>query len=88
MHNNIHKSHKETAQEIIDLKGKLCPFAVMCIIKDVDNMKRGQTRLFIVDDPLAIKSVPEELAEYEATSVDVRKLEKAWEISVTLNKTE
>jgi TusA-related sulfurtransferase len=88
MQNDSQETGEKIIDESIDLKGKLCPFAVMCIIKDVDVMKRGETRVFVVDDPLAIKSVPEELTEYEATTVSVRKLDKSWEISVTLNETE
>lgn len=66
----------------VDLRGKLCPFAVMCVIKEVDAMEKGQSRLFLVDDPLAIKSVPEELADYEGVSCEISKAEKGWAIEI------
>ncbi|MES9961370.1 MAG: sulfurtransferase TusA family protein [Sedimenticola sp.] len=88
MPKDTQKANTGTTDNVVDLKGKLCPFAVMCIIKEVDSMQRGETRVFMVDDPLAIKSVPEELADYEAASVDVCKQEKGWEISVTLGVTD
>ena len=83
--NNSAKAAEQGAlDESMDLQGKLCPFAVMCVIKEVDGMEKGETREFIVDDPLAIKSVPEELSEYDDINIDIRKGDKAW--SIIINK--
>jgi len=66
-----------------DLTGKVCPYPVVCIIKHVDDMQPGEKLTFLVDDPLAIKSVPEELEEYEGVSCSIKKIKKNWEITIT-----
>ncbi|MEJ1297205.1 MAG: sulfurtransferase TusA family protein [Candidatus Sedimenticola sp. (ex Thyasira tokunagai)] len=68
--------------EHIDLQGKLCPFAVMCVIRGVDGMRQGEEKTFLVDDPLATKSVPEELSEYDGITYEIEKVEKGWAISI------
>lgn len=71
------------AKKQINLVGKVCPFPVMCIVREVDLMKKGQTLKFLVDDPLAIKSAPEELEEYDNVKHSVKKKKKHWEITVS-----
>lgn len=66
----------------IDLTGMICPYPVTHIIYEVDNMEEGDGIKFLVDDPLAVKSVPEELEDYEDLRLDVRKKDKRWEILV------
>ncbi len=70
----------------VNLIGKLCPFPLMCIIREVDIMEQGQTIKFLVDDPLATKSVPEELRDYKGVSISINKKEKKWEIVVSKQK--
>lgn len=77
---NENKAAVDTPQ--VDLRGKFCPFAVVCVIKEVDSMPNGQSRMFLVDDPLAIKSVPEELADYEGIACNISKIEKGWAITI------
>ncbi|MBN1625662.1 MAG: sulfurtransferase TusA family protein [Deltaproteobacteria bacterium] len=67
----------------INLEGKICPFPVMHIVREVDMMKSGETLKFFVDDPLAIKSVPEELEEIPGISVNIIASGRSWEIIVT-----
>lgn len=67
----------------MNLEGKICPFPVMYIIREVDMMKSGETMKFVVDDPLAIKSVPEELEEFPGVSVNILTSGRSWEIIVT-----
>jgi len=74
--------NKEKDDEAVDLQGKLCPFAVMCVIKGVDKMQKGEKRTFLVDDPLATKSIPEELSEYSDVDYKITKLGKGWSIAI------
>lgn len=73
----------EAEQDQMDLIGKLCPFAVMYVVREVDKMQAGETKTFLVDDPLATKSVREELDDYEGVQVEISKLTKAWAITVS-----
>ncbi len=66
----------------IDLTGMICPYPVTHIIYEVDKMKEGEALKFKVDDPLAVKSVPEELEDYEDIEIDVKKKDNHWEIVV------
>jgi len=66
----------------LNLQGKICPFPVMHIVREVEMMRSGETLKFIVDDPLAIKSVPEELEESPDLSVTITKTDRVWEIVV------
>ncbi len=70
----------------IDLMSKVCPYVVMHIIRDVHKMKKGESYRFIVDDPLCIKSVPEELEEYEDVSFSISKKSEGWEILISREK--
>jgi hypothetical protein len=55
----------------------------MSIIREADMMDTGYTYQFLVDDPLALKSVPEELAEMADYSIDIDEVEDGWEISIS-----
>ena len=69
---------------VIDLCGKVCPYPVVELISIVESMKVGQNCVFYVDDPLAIKSIPEELEEFEDVDLRVTPKGKFWEIHVTI----
>ena len=66
----------------IDLIGMICPYPVTHIIYEVDKMRKKEEIKFLVDDPLAIKSTPEELEDYEDIEIQIEKIEKHWEIFV------
>lgn len=68
--------------EEIDLDGKICPYPVVEIVKEVSKMRKGETLTFCVDDPLAIKSVPEELEDYDDLEIEIKKRSKGWNIIV------
>ena len=70
------------SEKEVDLKGRVCPFPVMSIIREVDNMEPGKKIVFHFDDPLVLKSVPEELQEYDNITFDVVKKDGSWEMSV------
>lgn len=73
---------------VLDLCGKVCPYPVVEVISAVELMKPGQRRIFLVDDPLALKSIPEELEELdccESIDVNVEKQKKHWCITVTVH---
>ncbi len=77
------KQNESASKEEKDLVGQVCPYPVMNIIRDVDNMQSGQIIKFVVDDPLAVKSVPEELDEYDDIVVQINKYNGGWEIVIT-----
>ena len=64
----------------IDLVGSVCPFCIMNIIREADMLRSGETVRVIVDDPLAIKSAPEELGDYADISLVIKERGSAWEI--------
>jgi TusA-related sulfurtransferase len=70
------------SEEEISLIGKVCPYVVMHIIRDVGEMRSGETRKFVTDDPLAIKSIPEELEDDDDFVVLIDKHQRGWEITV------
>ncbi len=67
----------------INLCGKICPYPVVDIINTVDHMNKGETKIFLVDDPLAIKSVPEELEDFDDVSCSIDKQKGMWQITIT-----
>jgi TusA-related sulfurtransferase len=70
----------------IELLGENCPFPIMHIIRAVDMMRPGEKLQFLVDDPLAIKSVPEELEEYPNLSCKITPSGEFWEIVINWDK--
>ena len=68
----------------IDLRGKVCPFPIMEVISVVDQMHSRESISFQIDDPLALKSIPEELSEYAELKICITKIKSYWEI--TINK--
>ena len=72
------------SSEEINLIGKVCPYCVMHIIKHADMMRNGEIIKFEVDDPLATKSVPVELEDYDDITYSITKHKHSWEI--VLNK--
>lgn len=62
----------------IDLCGQLCPFPVVKVINEVDGMSKGEKKCFLVDDPLAVKSVPEELSDYKDVVLTIEKYANKW----------
>jgi len=71
------------SEEQVSLLGRVCPYVVMHIIRDVGQMRRGETRKFVTDDPLAIKSIPEELEDDDEYSYSIDTHARGWEITVT-----
>lgn len=66
-----------------NLKGLVCPRPIAEIVQAVHAMEQGSTLRFLVDDPLAIRAVPEELEEYGDLDIEVRDVAGHWEIVVT-----
>lgn len=67
----------------VDLIKKVCPFVLMSILKEIGKIKRGETVTFLVNDPLAIKSIPEEIQEYKDLVHTIIKLPEGWKIIIT-----
>ena len=66
----------------VDLCGKICPFPIMLIIKEVDNMAPGEEISFVIDDPLALKSVPEEMEDFSGYSHNITSRDNVWVINI------
>ncbi len=67
------------------LIGKVCPFPVVELINRVENMESGEEITFLIDDPLAAKSIPAELEEFGDVSFSLEKHEKIWKIMVRMD---
>ena len=67
----------------VNLMGKFCPYPIVRIVFEVDQLAPGQSVTFVVDDPLALKSVPEELEEYDDISYETTRVDDGWQIMVT-----
>ena len=66
----------------IDLTGRVCPYPVVEVVRAVERMDFGETVRFLVDDPLAVKSIPEELEEIEDARVSISKERGVWLVVV------
>ncbi len=64
--------------EEINLSGVLCPYCIVNVIKAVEKMETGETNIFIVDDPLAIKAIPEELEDEDDLEIDIERNKQNW----------
>jgi TusA-related sulfurtransferase len=73
------------SEKIINLIGKVCPYPIAEIIYEVDRMSDDAKLVFLVDDPLAIKAVPEELEEYEDEGIshEIEGRTGYWEIIIS-----
>ncbi|MBU0640322.1 MAG: sulfurtransferase TusA family protein [Planctomycetes bacterium] len=69
-------------QGIVDLCGKVCPYPVVEVVRGVDRLRSGETLRCVVDDPLAIKAVPEELEDYPDLSISIAEHAHGWEIII------
>jgi len=67
----------------VNLYGKICPYPVVQIIQEVYMMRSGETKRFCVDDPLAIKSVPEELEDVKGLTISIENQSKGWNIIIS-----
>ena len=73
----------EGSESAKDLLGLICPHPIAIIVQNVHGMAVGETIRFLVDDPLALKAIPEELDEYGDLQIAVREHHGHWEILVT-----
>ncbi|HNQ23112.1 MAG TPA: sulfurtransferase TusA family protein [Phycisphaerae bacterium] len=68
--------------DALDLCGKICPYPVVAIVREVARLRPGQKLRCMVDDPLALKSVPEELEEFPDVSLTISSRGSVWEVIV------
>ncbi len=68
---------------VLDLCGKVCPYPVVLIIREVDQLRRGERLCCLVDDPLALKAVPEELEDCDDLEVSITEDGSGWRIVIT-----
>ena len=67
----------------LDLCGEVCPYPVVKIIREVDRLASGETMRCLVDDPLALKAVPEELEDYPDLTLSITEKGRGWEIVIS-----
>lgn len=70
-------------QDVIDLCGRICPYPVVEIVREVERLRSGETLQCVVDDPLALKSVPEELADFPDVRLKITEYNAVWKITVS-----
>jgi TusA-related sulfurtransferase len=70
---------------VLDLCGKVCPYPVVLIVREVDQLRSGETLRCLVDDPLALKAVPEELEDYRDLDISITEKGRGWEIVIARN---
>ncbi len=68
--------------ENVDLVRRYCPYVVVEVIRLVEKMKDGDRLVCCVDDPLATKSIPEELEEFENVRYFISKKKVFWEVII------
>lgn len=66
-----------------DLSGLVCPRPIAEIVQAVHMLAPGEHIRFKVDDPLALKAVPEELEEFDDMRVEIMEQERGWIIVVS-----
>ncbi len=66
----------------IDLRGKYSPYPVVYVIGHVEKMEPGDSMSFRVDDPLALKSIPQELEEFPDVALDIQAAGSNWLLTV------
>ena len=70
----------------VNLTGAVCPYPVMVIIEHAEKLKPGESVSFVVDDPLAIKSVPEELEDDAGIDIAIETCKEGWKITVAKSR--
>lgn len=68
----------------LDFNGQVCPLPVINAIKQVKELESGDTLEILTDDPLAMKSIPEELAG-PGFEIKVEKQDMDWLITIDRN---
>lgn len=66
----------------VNYVGELCPYPVVKILEHVENMKPGDKFRFCVDDPLAVKSIPDELEAFDDIRHEIVRKEVFWEVII------
>ncbi|MCP4591638.1 MAG: hypothetical protein GY842_12930 [bacterium] len=69
-------------QNVVDLCGRICPYPVVEVVREVERLRKGETLRCVIDDPLALKSIPEELEDFPDVSLTIVKHDIGWEVIV------
>lgn len=67
---------------VIDVRGKVCPYPVITTLEKLSSLKKGDVLEVLTDEPLAIRSVPEEAKRW-GLKTKVERIEKGWKIIIT-----
>jgi TusA-related sulfurtransferase len=64
------------------LIGEICPIPVVRVLEWVEGLKSGERGCFHIDDPLAVKSIPDELIDMEDVGFEIKRMDSYWELNV------
>ncbi len=67
--------------EVVDVTGKVCPYPVIVTLDKLKTLSRSGSLEIITDEPLAIRSVPDE-AKRLGFKVEVKRVDKGWKIII------
>lgn len=68
--------------EKLDVLGCVCPVPVMKALRKFEEISSGEQIELLTDDPLAIKTIPDEITESEA-KVEVIADGRHWKVIIT-----
>ncbi|MCM8812990.1 MAG: sulfurtransferase TusA family protein [Candidatus Omnitrophica bacterium] len=69
------------AVKTFDFTGQVCPLPVINTIKQFKQLSAGDCLEIVTDDPLAMKSIPEEIACF-GVKITVNKISAGWKILI------
>jgi TusA-related sulfurtransferase len=73
---------EEKGDEPVMLTGRFCPYPVVCVIEKAEVLRSGESCTFVVDDPMAIKSIPEELEELGHWEISIQPIDNGWSVHI------
>ncbi len=65
----------------LDVRGKVCPYPVIAALEGLHSLSTGKALEILTDEPLALRSVPEE-AKRLGLSTEIQKVENGWKIII------
>jgi TusA-related sulfurtransferase len=73
------------ADEILDVKGEVCPYPDVKSKRKVKKMSSGQVLKILVDYPLSAERIPETMKSLGHEVISVEKLgDSSWEICIKI----
>jgi TusA-related sulfurtransferase len=64
------------------LRGEICPFCIYEILQAVGDLPAGRPITVLVDDPLATRSIPEELQDLSGIRWHIERIGDYWQVRI------